>query len=541
EGRNFYGLKVEQGVDIPYEVDNATDRANRFSAYQLLWREGCGPSSDAAANTCRADLFTLALQYRLAGGVSLDRRSPRYRRTLLEHLPGRWRGQWPHGLLLPDPDIPNRVPLRPPPYAPASQARAAAPLAAATQARLVELVRQSDVPSAFEPLLPRAPLAVWDEPTAGAGGVLERLAAGLGEFLAEADLRRLDEHLAAPAPLARQPLARACGVESSPREDGTTRVSFKCGDPSATQPAAGPDAAFALVGHVYVRGGRVVHGSIDSVALDGLVEVPGLTVHAGTVSSQGKSWRASLTLRQRVSGRRARWASGRRIDGLVLSWSDAADRAAAERPLPARAELATVDDFAAVERAVDELATKSATAEDAFGDGPFRRVSVLRALEAQLGLESREWCCVAALDFPPPVLDAHDRSGESTPPRGAGLQALQRYCGRCHETSDAFPPNFLHGTDGEVEAKVARCAERILYRVSMWGLPAADRPKTPMPPESALVALQVSAAEWPSHPDLERVREYAAELLRSRQGRQPTVQELSGRGYPNLEACLGET
>ncbi|HEY5906440.1 MAG TPA: hypothetical protein VIZ31_00275, partial [Vicinamibacteria bacterium] len=266
----------------------------------------------------------------------------------------------------------------------------------------------------------------------------------------------------------------------------------------------------------------------------------------GTVLSEGTSWRATLTLRQRVSGRRARWASGRRIEGLVLSWSDAADRAAADRaaadrPRPARAELATLDDFAAVERAVDALASKSATAEDAFGDGPFRRVSVLRALEEQLGLESREWCCVAALDFPPAVLDEHDRSGESTPPRGAGLQALQRYCGRCHETSDVFPPNFLHGSDGEVEAKVARCAERILYRVSMWGLPAADRPKTPMPPESTLAILQVSAAEWPSHPDLERVREYAAELLRKRQGRPPTVQELSERGYPNLETCLGET
>jgi hypothetical protein len=60
ERREFYGFPLEPGVDVPYLIDNATDRANLLSAWQLLWRDGCG-GDETDAIRCRASLLTAAL------------------------------------------------------------------------------------------------------------------------------------------------------------------------------------------------------------------------------------------------------------------------------------------------------------------------------------------------------------------------------------------------------------------------------------------------------------------------------------------------
>src|SRR4029453_12590199 len=134
EQRLFYGIPVEQGVDVPYELDNATDRANRFSTYQWLWRQGCGPREDPSSIACRADLFALVLQHRLSGGGALDRRSPRYVRVRRGPRPRRAR--WPQGLLVPSSDILNRVPLAPQVFEAAAPVRVPAAGTAAARARL---------------------------------------------------------------------------------------------------------------------------------------------------------------------------------------------------------------------------------------------------------------------------------------------------------------------------------------------------------------------------------------------------------------------
>jgi hypothetical protein len=55
-GRRFYGIPVERGVDVPYAIDNASERANGFALTQLLWQEGCG-GNDVTGHRCRAGLF----------------------------------------------------------------------------------------------------------------------------------------------------------------------------------------------------------------------------------------------------------------------------------------------------------------------------------------------------------------------------------------------------------------------------------------------------------------------------------------------------
>ncbi len=100
--RDFYGVKLT-GTDIAYFIDAAADRANLFSVWQTLWRDGCGTS--AAGDACRHDAFAAALDYALSGTLpSAD---------ALPQLASRWAQQWPRGLAIPSADLPNRDPFFP--------------------------------------------------------------------------------------------------------------------------------------------------------------------------------------------------------------------------------------------------------------------------------------------------------------------------------------------------------------------------------------------------------------------------------------------
>ena len=154
-----------------------------------------------------------------------------------------------------------------------------------------------------------------------------------------------------------------------------------------------------------------------------------------------------------------------------------------------------------------------------------------QALERALGAPAHERCCEDAAALPPPEVEgASPARFDAADP----LATMRRYCGRCHDTPDRFPPNFLHGEDAP--ARVAHCAERIAFRLGMWTVPAGERAKTPMPPPAALQALQVPAASWPSHPDLEELRRIAAAAGPSHAPQADT----SGREYASLPPCLAE-
>jgi hypothetical protein len=270
-----------------------------------------------------------------------------------------------------------------------------------------------------------------------------------------------------------------------------TRVSFTCtGD---------APHGFALTGRT--RGGA---GSIDSISFGGVQETGALVV------------RSSGELRSALSGRRARRADGRRIERLVLEY----------RGTTGAAELTIVDDVATLRQAVSGLPPEDA--RDALANGPFRRTQVMGALERALGQPHRERCCEDASGLPPPDVD-----GASPVPLDAAdpLATMRRYCGRCHDTPDRFPPNFLHGADAP--SRVARCAERIAFRLGMWTLRPAERTKTPMPPPAALQALHVPPDSWPRHPDLEALRRTPG-LARGPQS------DTSAREYASLPPCLAE-
>ncbi len=99
-GRDFYGVKIT-GTDIAYLIDAATDRANKFSVWQMLWQQGCG--AGPPGDVCRQEAFTAALAY----ARKLQLPAP----GALSQLDQTWPTLWPDGLPIPSPNLPNRDPL----------------------------------------------------------------------------------------------------------------------------------------------------------------------------------------------------------------------------------------------------------------------------------------------------------------------------------------------------------------------------------------------------------------------------------------------
>ena len=98
--QHFYGVKIT-GTDIAYFIDAATDRANLFAVWQMMWQQGCG--EDEAGDRCRMAAFSAALDYTRAKKQPAD--------TALPALDRNWKSHWPQGLAIPNPDLPNRNPL----------------------------------------------------------------------------------------------------------------------------------------------------------------------------------------------------------------------------------------------------------------------------------------------------------------------------------------------------------------------------------------------------------------------------------------------
>lgn len=564
QGRQFYGFPIDQGFDIFASFQAATDRANLMAVYQLLWREGCGAVADGGARSCRAALFTAVLQQALTGGQRFDTAADGFRRRFVEPFVAAWHRRWPHGLAIPDPDLPNRNPLAERPEPP-GQLSVSPPLGAADAALLADVARQSNVPARLDPLEPRAPLETWSPGDA----TVERIVSGLAEFLKRDEIAALDQRLfelGSGQREARRVEEAPCTFALRRRSGERTVASMKvtCGAVSESDDSAASgrylsrSSRLTISGTVDLAERGITGGEIEWIAIGGRVQLSDLAIASSNLRLHGGSWELRLRLADQRSGMHARLPGGDAVEDLDLTVAapglfeavrgsapganDPRDSASGRLSVyGGSARLRLLADFKHAEAAVgDILGRKRREHEDVFGDDPFRRRALIGALFARLGIHSHPSAAEARVSSTPISPPAAEPAAESrrASSSSAALRAFVHYCSTCHGTAETSPPNFLAGGPEQIEGNLAHCAERIFFRLSMWQLEDSRRSKTPMPPTSALQAFEVDPQSWSRDPDLLFLTASAGDLLRRQTGSQPHLDELEARGYEALRSCL---
>lgn len=511
-GRTFHGVPTRQGVDIPNALDDATDRANLFSVYQALWQEGCeAVASPEQSIACRADLTRLLLQYRLvSSGVEVDvlHGAKTFSTTFMPRL----EKKWPGGVLIPNPDIPNRNPF------------------------------DSPKSSVFEPSVLRAPIAAWS--TSAGSKVLSHLVQGLSGFLAEVDIERLDRHLFQQGVSAGGVSSRYeanCQFRLRLHKGEIERVLLQCHSDNRSDTRAG---GFSMDGVVYLKSGNVDTGMIDRLSFGAGENLANLEVTQGDAHLERQTLSGRFGLRQKSLPLHARLSDGRAIQdvsfGIGLGRGGVATTGAVS--LSGTATVTVLDDFSAVHRTIDAMAEENrAGKSDLFTRKPFRRAAVMKTLFEKLEMPNLTWCCLDATKMPAAVSERdsgeHNSRNHTEEMASPPIKAFHKYCATCHHERDPFPPNFLHGSQEQVAANLTHCAERILYRLEMGQKPSDNRPQTQMPPDVALKRLHLSPEEWADHPDLKVMKGYVADLLKSGDRRSQQGNLLS-REYDSLRDCL---
>jgi hypothetical protein len=179
---------------------------------------------------------------------------------------------------------------------------------------------------------------------------------------------------------------------------------------------------------------------------------------------------------------------------------------------------------------------------DVFANQPFRRVTVLDALDRQLGFPAIARCCLDDRNMPLPIDDVTASHHLTDPAHKASPSGehkiFHQYCGACHHGTDSFPPNFLHGSPPEVDANLAHCADRIFVRLRMWDVAGPEQLEAPMPPTMHLLHHRISLDRWNTHPDLQALREDAIAAIQRTRGAAFAPDSLLRQNYDTLPACL---
>jgi hypothetical protein len=196
-----------------------------------------------------------------------------------------------------------------------------------------------------------------------------------------------------------------------------------------------------------------------------------------------------------------------------------------------------------LQQAVNALAQDNVLGQtDVFANRPFRRVTVLAALDRQLGGPVVSRCCLDDRGLPPPVDDEVASHHSTDTAHEASLtgayKTFHQYCGTCHHGADNFPPNFLHGSPAVVKANLTQCADRIFVRLHMWGLPTPEQLEAPMPPAMHLLHHRLSVDQWKNHPDLKALRQEVVAAIQRKRGATFSPDNLLQQDYDTLPACL---
>lgn len=497
--RDYYGIDTGRGIDIPNAIDLATDLANLFSVTQALWRRGCGPDKNNHRSIhCRASALETMLRYRLGGNQHIDTGSPGYKTGFLPAFNQAWNHNWPNGMSIPNPDIPNRIPFQ-----------------AASNIGLTESAQLNiNVPANLDPLRPRPALEVWSQSRAEKG-----LIRGLAQFVSAADMIRLDNFIYKAGKDSGRPVDRysgTCTVVIKQLSAHKERIGFQCPVDELSS-----DNQAAATGRVYMENGRLSGGSFDR--LEFTTDVPGISdLEVVDGALQQTDSQQLLELAVRRSGLHARRSDGNAIESVEIRFATPEaqqENRKAIRQITGTIEINILRDFDLVHEAIVRMRDRSISGTSAlFTDRPFERSNLVRSLFHELKMPTLDWCCTTTAKLPAMVHSNSTQQPAVSDTDPVSLSPVEKkffqYCATCHQSNDRFPPNFLDGNIEQVKASLALCAPRIHVRLQMWAHPSPGGAKTPMPPLRSLHQKGMDRATWVNSDDLTRLQDYIRALVK---------------------------
>ena len=328
---NLYTSVLDTISDDAAAFDIATDRANYFMPYQLLWRQGCGDQAPQSYK-CRAALIEAALTYRLSGRHDFNKNSPLLR-DLIETVKSRWAALWPHGILVPTADIKNLNPL------------------------------VDNVSQAYQnPLDPRPPQIIWNYLD---DRVLRGMVTRLAEFFTQADIQRLDQALQARTSPTTT-LRTECHITN---DSGVTR--FKCGKSKNS---------LQIFGTLFAPGKEIEKGYIEELSLPS--GHSRLRAHLYQLRLQNSKQKFTFLLFKKDKGLSVRLDDGRRLyrimfDSLVES----------SKATTSHAHLEIVDDYTVLRNVLKTMVENSTKGQtEAFSHAALQRRLIINDISQILGL-----------------------------------------------------------------------------------------------------------------------------------------------------------
>ena len=492
---DLYGIQSFLLNESAALIDNATDRASEHLLARMLWRRACGASSPHRSKCHRAMLLA-ALQYRLSGSNGFDRGAPEFKAHVMTALRDAFATRWRHGLKLPSADLPNREPLND-----------ASP---------------SELSALQDPLTPRPP-QYFDATSVNA--LATRWVHGIAQALPASFVVELDQQLT------RQRTARTsyllnCELTERGHASEAKLYQAQCAQPGRIQ------LELRFEGdNVQLKSGQVTTLRLIGQPAQQRLWVLPTRVFTGDDGGH----RIELEIRQRDRTLNVRRIDGGRLSTARLRWprmDDASRRTPIARYFAATLELSFAEESFALTRAVDRAVANG----DRRGGGstPMATHLLARVIETLNGGHSLEVCCSqdppfaqsSSVDDPSSIASRSLRAPDLKQP----VQQFRRACAQCHGAATSMPPGFLHGDDATAYNALLGCAERIFLRLSMWQLPAGERPRSPMPPASAMPATSGNAT-------IATLRDIAAAWLNERFGTPPNLAQMLEQGYSAAPPC----
>lgn len=450
----YFGAPIHIESNVTRQLDTSTDLANLTHAYQKMWREFCQNEH------CRLAHLQSMILYRLTWQEGL--RSSEAVKHEVNEMEQTWLVRFPWGLGIPNPDIPDRDPLKDvqkdPPISDLST------VSESSRHQVLQVLAFSKIPSAFEPLLPRAPIAIWkDTEVDGAGA--NRLIRGLSQEFTLGDLKLIDQWLKSNRS-EKDILVSLTSLCEVKKEKTILNISCK----GETEESFSFDAAIDLnrsqrpfsLSELNYKSKTLGCQPQSSFFCPKFFDLQG-------VYTQVSESHAKIGLQFK--------------NGLGLKNSEAYDMS--EVHLDLDAKIAQLKIYDPVPYLSSSLQAKI---KELFPTKVFNRFQIMKTLT---DISSANLAHVQNEDYlQVPMRVQHSFAAEELEQNMSGFALMKNVCAQCHQSNSHSPPHFM-GTltqplnDQEMCQQIEPCAPRMIYRLKMrqCSTDEKQKKKNAMPPE----------------------------------------------------------